>query len=262
MTKSQIATVGAAVLLLLVMYIGCDTKPQKIKDVEKSRSLVTEATDINVLLTEAKDSLKPSQLALISALEDELAAQPTDTGKVSKLKQLSGQWFQLDRPAIAGHYAEEVAELLNTEESWSITGTTYAIAVQSGRNQRVRDYATGRAVKAFENAISINPKEIGYKLNLALLYTDNPPADNPMKGILMILDLNRANPDNPNILMNLGRLAIRTNQFDKAVERLERALTLDPSLTPAICMLGQAYAGLGQMDKAKSYEQRCAAAQQ
>jgi tetratricopeptide (TPR) repeat protein len=262
MTKSQIATVGASVLLLLVLYIGCDTKPRKMKDVEKSRSLVIESTDINVLLQEAKDSIKPSELALITTLEDELAAQPTDTGKVTVLKRLSGQWFDLERPALSGYYAEQVAELTSTEGSWSIAGTTYAIAVQRGGSQRIRDYATGRAVKAFENAISINPKELGYKLNLALLYTDNPPADNPMKGILMILDLNKANPDNPDILMNLGRLAIRTNQLDKAVERLERALTLDPTLVPAICMLSQAYAGLGQMDKAKSYEQRCNAAQQ
>lgn len=258
MTKLQYAVIAAAVLLLLVLRFGCETKAPNMQNLEKSRSLVAQNTDINVLLPAAKDSLEANDVALVEALEDELARQSSDTAKVAVLKRLAGEWYSLGNAVISGHYAQQIAELLNTEESWSIAGTTFALALQAQSDPAVRDFASSRATKAFENAISINPEELSHKINLALVYTDNPPQDNPMKGILMLRELNDSNPDNPAILLQLGRLAMRTNQFERAVERLERAFQLDPTLTEAACMLADAYTALGDKAKADSFAQKCA----
>ncbi|AEE50463.1 tetratricopeptide repeat protein [Haliscomenobacter hydrossis] len=257
MTKLQYAVITVAVLLLLVLRFGCETKAPKMKGLEKSRSLLAQNTDINVLLPAAKDSLAANDLALVEALEEEFARQTTDTAKVTVLKRLAGEWYSLNNAVISGHYAQQIAELLNTEESWSIAGTTFALALQRLSDPVVREFAASRATKAFENAISINPDELAHKINLALVYTDNPPQDNPMKGILMLRELNDSNPDNPAILLQLGRLAMRTNQLERAVERLERAFQLDPSLIEAACMLAEAYAGLGNKEKSDSFAQKC-----
>jgi cytochrome c-type biogenesis protein CcmH/NrfG len=257
MTKLQYTVIAAALLLLLVLRFGCQTKAPNIQNLEKSRSLLAQSTDINVLLPTAKDSLPPNDLALVEALEGELAKQSSDTGKVAVLKRLAGQWYSFGNAVISGHYAEQIAGLLNTEESWSIAGTTYALSLQREADPAVRDFVTARATKAFENAISINPNEISHKINLALVYTDNPPQDNPMKGILMLRELNDQNPDQPAILLQLGRLAMRTNQFDRAVERLERAFQLDPTLQEAACMLADAYTQLGKQAKAESFAKQC-----
>lgn len=257
MTKLQYAVIAAALLLLLVLRFGCETKAPNMKGLEKSRSLVAQNTDINVLLPAAKDSLEANDVALVEALEDELARQSSDTAKVAVLKRLAGEWYSLGNAVISGYYAQQIAELLNTEESWSIAGTTFALALPGLSDPAVRDFAASRASKAFENAISLNPEELSHKINLALVYTDNPPQDNPMKGILMLRELNDSNPDNPAILVQLGRLAMRTNQYDRAVERLGRAFELDPSLTEAACMLADAYNALGDKAKANSFAEKC-----
>ncbi|MBP9874520.1 MAG: tetratricopeptide repeat protein, partial [Haliscomenobacter sp.] len=80
---------------------------------------------------------------------------------------------------------------------------------------------------------------------------------NPMKGIQMLLDLNQKNPDQPGVLFHLGRLAIRTGQYDKAVERLEKTVALDPARSEAFCFLAQAYQELGQSEKAAEAQKRC-----
>lgn len=257
MTKLQYIVIASAISLFLILYFGCDTKPQAQEALEKTRALAAQSTDINTLLMEAKATLAVKEATNILALEQDLNATVQDSSKVELFKQLSSQWYRLEHPAIAGYYAEEVAHVAETEEAWSIAGTTYSICIQRTEAGKVRDFCTERAVQAFENASSLNPTEVAHKTNLALVYTDNPPQENPMKGILMLVDLNKQYPENVSVLMNLGRLAIKTGQFDRAIVRLEEALRLDADNTNAICLLVKAYQGLGNKTKVQEFGQRC-----
>jgi cytochrome c-type biogenesis protein CcmH/NrfG len=85
----------------------------------------------------------------------------------------------------------------------------------------VKAFCNQRAVQAFENAISLNPDNASHRLNLALTYTEMPPEDNPMKGILLLRELQEQYPENTQVLNALGRLAIQTGQYARAVERLD-----------------------------------------
>lgn len=259
MTKLQWAVIASAIALFLVMYFGCGHKPNNIKALEKSRALAAESTDVNALLQEAKAGLSPVQTDAVLALEAQLGEAGADTSRVALLKQLSGQWYELGAPALAGYYAQQVAEATGEEEAWSIAGTTYTICIQRSQEQKIRDFCTGRAVQAFENAISLNPESVAHQVNLALAYAANPPQDDPMKGILMLRTLNQNNPDNVLILNTLARLAIQTGQFNRAIERLEHALSLDPGNIDSACLLAQAYEGAGDSAKASEYAERCRA---
>lgn len=259
MNKLQWIVLGSAVVLFFILYFGCDTKPAAQKALEKSRALQVESTDLTELLLTAKSSLDASQAAAVATLEEQLEKASSDTAKLEILKQLSGTWYQLGQPAIAGTYAQRVAEALNDEESWSITGTTFAICLQMAQNESIKNYCLGRAVQAFENAISINPDNVAHRVNLALTYADTPPQDEPMKGILMLRELNQQQPNNVLVLNSLARLAIKTGQFDRAKERLEQAITVEPQNVNTICMLAQVYEQLGESEQAKTFADRCAA---
>lgn len=257
MTKLQYIVIASAISLFMVLYFGCETKPQGQEALEKTRALTAQSTDINILLAEAKASISAKESANIFALEQDLGASSSDSSKVILLKQLSSNWYRLEQPAIAGYYAEEIAEISGTEEAWSIAGTTYSIGVQRTTPGKVRDFCTEGAIKAFENASSLNPTKVAYKTNLALVYTDNPPQENPMKGILMLVDLNKQHPENVSVLINLGRLAIKTGQYDRAIVRLEEVIRLHPNHNDATCMLVKAYKGLGNTAKMQEYEKKC-----
>jgi len=58
-----------------------------------------------------------------------------------------------------------------------------------------------------------------------------------MKGIQLLLELNRSNPENVSILYYLARFGMRTGQYEKARERLEKALSLDPAQRRLHCLM-------------------------
>jgi cytochrome c-type biogenesis protein CcmH/NrfG len=257
MNKTQWIVVLAAAVLFSVLYFGFDTKPGKHKEVEKQRVLAAVSTDINSMLKDAKKSLSPQESASVLAMETALEAAAPDSSKANLYKRLSSLWYDLKKPGISGYFAEKVAELEGSEEAWSIAGTTYSICLQKEQEEKVKSYCTQRAVQALENAVSINPGNLQHKVNLALVYAENPPQDNPMKGVLMLVELNKQNPGNPLILTQLGRLAIKTGQFDKAVERLEQAIAVQPDNSLANCLLVQAYEAVGNPEKVKEFQKIC-----
>jgi tetratricopeptide (TPR) repeat protein len=257
MNKAQLVTILFSIALVFGMYYGCDRIPPQQKALEQSRSLVVEATDPLVLINAAREELAPAQRGALAELETELENALADSSKVAVLKQLSGRYYEWGFPAISGYYAEQIADLESTEEAWSIAGTTYTIALQRSEDEQTRSFATGRAIRAYENAISLNPDNPANQVNLALVYTENPPEENPMQGIQLLLELNKEYPDNVYILNNLGRLAIRTGQFDRAIERLERARSQAPEQTNTICLLAQAYRGAGDTEQAEQWDEKC-----
>ena len=191
LNKIQLLTVGAAILLFAILYFGCDTKPVTQKAIEKERALSVESTNIEALLLEAKATLQANVASNILALEKQMNDATEDSLQIGFMKELSGEWYRAEHPAIAAFYAEQIAEKTATEDTWSIAGTTYTICLQRSEVEKVRSFCTNRAIAAYENAISLNPTNVAHQTNLALVYTENPPQENPMKGILMLVDLNK-----------------------------------------------------------------------
>lgn len=257
MSKTQWIVIVSAAVLFAVLYFGFDTKPASHSSIEEKRSLSAVSTDANSLVSDAKKSLGPQQVAQLTALEAELQSASSDSTKTELLKQLSSNWYKFERPEIAGYYAEEVAKLANEEESWSIAGTTYSICLQRSQDEKIRSFCTERAIGALETAASLNPSNLQHKVNLALVHTENPPQDNPMQGVLMLVELNKQNPENVSVLTQLGRLAIKTGQFEKAVERLGKAVELEPSNRMAVCLLASAHENLGNQSEATEFKKVC-----
>jgi len=259
MTKLQYGYLAGSVILFVILYFGCDTKAPGHEQIETNRELSTETVNVQSLIKSAQSSLSASSMSAIGLIEDELSGlSETDTSRrIELLKQLSGRWYEAAHPGIAGHYAEEIAILENNESAWSIAGTTYAICVQRSTADDIRSFCSNRAAKAFQHAISFAPDNVSHQVNLALTYTENPPADEPMKGILMLRDLQTKFPENVTILNSLANLALKTNQFDRALQRLKQAEALEPDNPATLCMLAKAYEGMGDQKNAALYQQKC-----
>lgn len=258
MSKLQIAVLSAALGLFLLLYFTCETKPPSQKAIEKSRAFTIERTDVSSLLEEAKSRLSTQGMADILTLEGTLDEAERDTMLLSTAyKSISSKWYALGEPAIAGYYAEEVANLEETGQAWGIAGTTYVLCTQQGETEKERQFCADRAVKAFENAISLAPDELSHRINLALIFTDFPPSDNPMKGILMLRELDGQYPENPSVLYQLGRLAVQTGQWERAIERLDKVVEFTPENRNAWCLLAKANQETGNQDRASFCQIQC-----
>lgn len=257
MTKLQIIVLSAACLLFMGLYFGTDTKPESQAKIEQERARSATSTSIEVLLRAAKATLSRDTAALILGLEQELSKSSSDSTKIETLKRLAGLWYSADNATISGHYAEEVANIIDDEEAWSIAGTTYMIGGKQAKEDKTKQFSYNQAITALENAISLNPTEYSNKVNLALCYIENPQLAGPMKGIMMLREYNEQAPENVLVLTTLARLAIQTNQFDRAIERLTKAISVEPDNKKANCLLVQAYDGLGNKEKAAEYAAKC-----
>ncbi len=257
MSKLQIGVLTVGLFLFCLLYFGFSPIPKNLAGIESKRAMSSEVTDINNLIRDVQAELTSDQKSYLITLEKEIEGSENESNKQELLKRLSGKWFEYKQPHIAGFYAEKVAEIENTPIAWSIVGTTFASAFKSKSEKKVKDYALGKAIGAFENAISLDPEDIQHKVNLALCYVEYPPQDNPMKGILQLINLNKDNPDNPLVLTNLGRLAIQTGQYDKAIQRLGRAVEIEPENRTANCLLAQVYSETGNQEKAALFLKKC-----
>ncbi|MFN0215737.1 MAG: hypothetical protein ACKVT2_15875 [Saprospiraceae bacterium] len=261
MNKAQLLTILGAVALFLALYLGFDTKPDKQKTIEHSRSLQGESTSFETLLSEASMNLGPEQAAQVAELEKLVENAADDVERIGAIKRLSGLWYEFGQIPVAAGFAEQVADLENADSSWSVAGGTFFTALLAAKDPTMRQYCASHAVKAFESAASLAPEKVEHRVNLALVWAENPPPDNPMQAVLMLRELESKHPENASVYNALGRLAIKTGQWQRAIERLEKAWSLDKKNLNTPCLLATAYQGAGNITKATEFAQRCNASQ-
>ena len=257
MSRNQSILIGFSVLLFLGLYFGASTKTTEIKGAEKSRALNSESTDISSLLMDAKPELTPLQTAELLSLEDRLSKANEDTTTVNVYKDIASTWYRNKRADISGYYAVKVAEIEGTEDAWSIAGTTMLLGLKNASKDKIKKFCSQNAVKAFENSISLNPGNVQHRTNLAICYAEYPSSKNPMQGIMMLLELNKENPDNIGVLLTLARFGMQTNQFEKVEGRLQKVLSLEPDNKAANCLMVEVLAKQNKVAEAGSYQAKC-----
>jgi tetratricopeptide (TPR) repeat protein len=257
MNKSQIATIIFFLGLFLTLYFGCETKSVEQIRSEKSRALNFENISPNTLVDRARSLLSDDDKAYIQSLEFERKQAQDDSTSLFYLEQLASNWYARKHEEVSGIYAQEIAEKTDTEDAWSITGTTFALCVQRTQDADIKEFCFNRATKAFEKAISFNPENVEHQVNLALVYVEKPLEENPMKGIMMLLDLNKKFPENITVLNQLGKLGFETNQLEKAIGRFTKVLSIDPQNRDANCFLYQIYSKQGNESLAKKHLEEC-----
>lgn len=85
---------------------------------------------------------------------------------------------------------------------------------------------------------------------LRLLQSGEAP---PMQAIGMIREVLEEDPNHYAALLSMGLMSLQTGQYDKAVERFEKLLTIDDENPRVLDAAADAYLGVG--DTAKALEQ-------
>ena len=257
MEKSQLISIGVFGLLFAVLYFGCETKSPESKAIETSRAINFETISIPQVRTSRLDSLDDPERQELNYLEQNTRHAETDSAKLQGYEQLSSFWYTNGSPILAGHYAKQVADSRQTVDSWAIAGSTYFICAKAETDDEIKKYCLNNAIKSLETAVSMDPDDVDLKINLALCYVDFPPEDNPMTGIQQLLSLQKANPTNSAIQLQLARLGLQTGQWDKAISRLQDVLSREPNNKKACCYIASAYTEKGETAQAGKYLECC-----
>lgn len=258
MGSKQYAVIAVSVLLVLILFFAFDTIPSEKRDLETSRPADFDNGALIALVESSMASLRDDEAVAFRTLANVIQSSDVDSVRINALKQMSSSWFSRGAYLPAGYYAEQVAEREATAQAWAIAGSTFAFALTDDETpDDAKRIARDHAVQCFENAISLDPDEVEYRINLAICYVEYPPDDNPMRGIQSLLALNEKHPENTAVMYHLARFGLQTGQYDKAIERLNTAILIDPEQKRLHCLLAEAYSSKGDAENAAEHAAIC-----
>ena len=150
----------------------------------------------------------------------------------------------------AAWFAEEASKFFNNVDSWIKTGDNYyqayTLALDAGKQQAL----ALKAQEYYGKVLKRNPDALNVKTNLAMTYLTTA---NPMQGITLLREVLKQDPKNELALFNMGMLSIQSGQYERAIERLQDLLNVNPRHIQGNLLLAIAYMNSG--DKTKAREQ-------
>jgi tetratricopeptide (TPR) repeat protein len=214
---------------------------------------------VDMVSATAKTVIGEGPSAKITGLEGKLKSAASDADKLSLQKQLAQAWSDVNQPAPAAFYYQAIARQENTAQDWINAGNHFNDAYKLTQDTTAQPVFDANAVEAFQNAAKLQPENLDAKAGLGIAYVNGGGA--PMQGIGLLLDVVKQDPNNKNALLNLGMFAMKSGQFDKAVDRFKTLITVEqqkPEVEPYF-YLAESYKQLGMRKEAIDAYQKCIA---
>lgn len=264
MRKGHYIALFAAVALIAALYWGVNTKPPK-KTGENAQAAGHVEGDghtdevapasVDSILAAADKNLHDHALEDIKALKIKLEGETSPQAKAAIYSQMGEVLQQHKELAGAAYYYTEAAKLENSEKSLNFAARLNSDLLRSAEQPSVKAWAAQQAIAAYEQSLKLNPDNDTVKMALAVCYIDG--STQPMQGIQLLLGITREKPDNIPANLMLGQFSIRSGQLDKAAERFEKVISLEPDNTEALYFLAEVYKGQGKKEKAIELLEKC-----
>lgn len=253
MQKGQIALGVGTLILALALYFGGKTVVKK----EQTATVSTGSFSFEQYEEQQTAKLLPAEKSQLATITEALkAVKPADTATFKKLYlQTSDFWKNLNNPALGAYYFYQFAKVEGTKVAMENAGDVLVSAYKSTEDSVILNNLITFALRSYEDAVLKDGNDVDLKIKLADAYVQG--SQEPMKGIGILRQLSDSLPDNVPVLLALGRLSIQSGQYDKAKERLQKILQLEPQNTEALYFLAITEAQLGHDDEAIRLFEMC-----
>lgn len=166
------------------------------------------------------------------------------------------QYYHMRGESVAeAHYTEELGRAAHQSEVLVRAGDLYAATAGISNEDEMHQYLLARSVESYKAAVG-QDSSAPTRLKLASAYMDQ--GTTPMQGVSILLDVVNKDPNNADAQFLLGKFGIVSRQFDKAIVRLEKVVSLRPQNYDAVFLLAVAYSGKGDNKKAGELLDKCA----
>lgn len=191
--------------------------------------------------------LTPEQEHTVSKLVQQYTSASDLKVKVKVGAQLSDFYSEIRKFDSSAKYAEAVALLEPTEQNLLRAGDRYYDAFGFAAESKKTVNLGVKTREWYQKALDKNPNLLNAKANLAMTYVST---ETPMQGIMLLREVLANDPTNELALFNLGLLSMRSNQYEKAIERFRQLLKVHPSNSKARFYLGVSLAQTGKNKEA------------
>jgi len=239
-----IIVVALIVVLLAGLFIA-DYKTSN-NSVQATSNNTIGTFEVDKFLLSEVDKLNETNKKLYTSLNRDLSNE-------GNLLNLISLWDSVNVPMVSALFATKLAQLKSNETNWMIAGSKFYNAANFTSDSIAGLWALKEAKVAYNKALEINPTNLQAKNALAVCIIQ---ADNDvMKGVGMLKEVIATDSNNIQAIFTLGMLSIQSNQLEKAAERFEKLIILEPFNPEYYFYLGEVYAKMGNTQKAiKTYE--------
>lgn len=204
--------------------------------------------DFEKYLTKIKKKFHPQILENIEKLEKEIAQTTDSHDKAHLIESLGKQYYEIKRYEMASYYFVEYGFLENSEKYLTFASQIITENLNSIEEPEVRFWMGANGVRALEKLVELHPKDADIRIDLALMYIDG--AGQPMKGVGELQTVVSEDSSNFRANIILGEMAIKSRQFEKAIDRGNLILRYHPKSWEARVFMAYAYHNLGNKDEA------------
>jgi len=252
--KGQIALGAGTIALALILYFaGKTTIKENNTDHKQPIAVALSIEDFEKMQFAKLSSDEQSQSTAISSAIK--ATNSKDTATLKKLYLQYSTFWNKKSQGIGAYYFYQFANIEATKPAYTNAGDAMIDAYKNGADSVISNNLITFALRSYENAIQKDGNDVELKIKLAEVYVQG--SQEPMKGIGILRDLNQKFPENVPVLLALGRMAIQSGQNDKAKERFQKILQLEPQNTEAMYFLGITEAQLGHKEEAIRVFEMC-----
>lgn len=240
-----IAIIGVAIMFFGV-YKGISIPPKK----QSTPAMHNEENhfDIQNEITAALKKLHPGtqeEVKNLAKVADEISDPIQKSGALERLAQ---KWIELKYPVIGAYYMSESGFLDNTEKKLNFASHLLNEGLHEEQDQEKRQWMAQTAIKCLEKVLEKNPDHVEAKMELANVYING--LGQPMQGVQQLLSIVEKDPKNLPANMVLTRMALESNQVDKALERGNNILKYYPKNWEVRILLAEAYNRTGDKQNA------------
>lgn len=209
---------------------------------------------IDTILVLAKKQLQPEQVIRLNTLENSVSRGDVKEQRLKIYHQLAHFWA--DSARIFEPYAwyeAEAARLENSEKSLTFAARLFLDNLQEDEVPDRRRWKALQAKDLFERSLKINPGNDSAKVGLGATYLFGEISTTPMEGILKIREVAEKDSTNSYAQMMLARGSMISGQYEKALDRLQTVIRLEPANVEAQLMLADLYERTGKKKEAISW---------
>ncbi len=266
MRATHFVAIVVAIALVIVLYMSGNTIPPpkaKVSEMQRPGSggavsggpAKVAAASFDSILVGASRSVSKNIKDSVLAIEHKLDGAQDPVIKSGLYMQLSRVWEHAGRLPVAAYYSSKSARLENSEKKLTFAGQFFLQLMENESSSSVQAWEAAEAVSCLEQSLKLNPDNEDTKLALATGYIEG--TGEPMRGVQILLAIVREKPDDIPANMLLGRMAIQSGQYDKAIGRYETVLKLEPENKEALYFLAQASEGKGDKKRAIELLEKC-----
>ncbi|HWZ03904.1 MAG TPA: tetratricopeptide repeat protein [Mucilaginibacter sp.] len=270
MYKKQIVVIVIVVIITGYLY----TLPVKglIKPEQADGHTNTTATQkrpvanvtVEMVSVASKAIIGQALATQISNTEGQLKNAGGGVQKLSLQKQLAKRWDDVNQAAPAAFYYQAIALEENTFDSWSKAGSRFNDAYSAVQDTVQQPAFVNNAIDCYTNALKLQPANLDAKTGLGVAYVNGfslgigQDGGGPPKGVVLLLEVVQQDPKNINANLNLGKFAVTSHQYEKAVERFKTVIA-QKAMPDAYFYLAESYKQLGMKKEAIDAYQKCRA---